>query len=135
MNYPFSHKTSIRVNYFDTDKMGVVWHGNYIKYFEIAREEMFRNAGLSYAALEQTGIMMPVVEVGVTYLKPAEYDEILTVESVVETAPGARIRIAYTVSNPAGEINATGFTVLAFINAATRRPCRPPAELRGAKQP
>lgn len=133
MDYPFAHTTEIRVNYFDTDKMGVVWHGNYIKYFEVAREEMFRNAGLSYAALEETGIMMPVVEIGVTYLQPAEYDEILKVESVVATAPGARIRIEYTVRNQVGETNATGFTVLAFINAATRRPCRPPAELRGTR--
>lgn len=134
MEYPFTHNTEIRVNYFDTDKMGVVWHGNYIKYFEIAREEMFRSAGLSYAALERAGIMMPVVEVGVTYLKPAEYDEILTVETLVKEAPRARITIDYTVRNQAGETNATGSTTLAFINAETRRPCRPPAALRANPQ-
>ena len=134
MEYPLSHNTEIRVNYFDTDKMGVVWHGNYVKYFEMAREEMFRNVGLSYAALEKAGIMMPVVEVGVSYLRPAEYDEVLTVESIVASAPGARIRIEYAVRNKAGETNATGFTVLAFINAETRRPCRPPAELRASRQ-
>lgn len=131
MTYPFTYETQIRVNYFDTDKMGVVWHGNYIKYFEIAREEMFRSVGLAYSELEKAGIMMPVVDVAVQYMKPAGYDEILTVESRVEESPRARIRIEYTVRNSAGDINATGTTTLAFINAESRRPCRPPDVLRG----
>lgn len=130
MTYPFTHSTQIRVNYFDTDKMGVVWHGNYVKYFEIAREEMFRSAGLSYAELEKSGIMMPVVDVAVQYSRPAQYDEVLTVETIVKEAPRARIAIDYVVRNPAGETNATGTTTLAFVNAETRRPCRPPSVLR-----
>ena len=130
MNYPISHVAEIRVNYFDTDQMGVVWHGNYIKYFEMAREELFRTLGLPYAEVEKAGIMMPIVDVAVEYKFPARYDEILHVETRVAEPPRSRIRVDYVITNEAGQVNVVGHTTLAFIDAATRRPCRPPAALR-----
>ncbi len=130
MEYPIAHTAQIRVNYFDTDQMGVVWHGNYIKYFEMAREELFRSLGLPYAELEMAGVMMPIVDVAVEYKFPAHYDEVLSVETRVAEPPRSRIRVEYVITNARGEVNATGSTTLAFIDAATRRPCRPPASLR-----
>ena len=130
MNYPISHVAEIRVNYFDTDQMGVVWHGNYIKYFEMAREELFRTLGLPYAEVEKAGIMMPIVDVAVEYKHPAHYDEILRVETRVAEPPRSRIRVEYVITNAQGETVVTGRTTLAFIDAASRRPCRPPAVLR-----
>ena len=130
MDYPLSHTAHVRVNYFDTDQMGVVWHGNYIKYFEMAREELFRTLGLPYSEVEKAGIMMPIVDVSVAYKYPAHYDEILSIETRVAEPPRSRIRVEYVFTNPQGETVVTGSTTLAFIDSATRRPCRPPAALR-----
>ncbi len=130
MDYPLSHTAHVRVNYFDTDQMGVVWHGNYIKYFEMAREELFREAGLPYVELEKAGIMMPIVDVTVEYKYPAHYDEVLSIETRVPEPPRSRIRVEYVITNAQGETVVTGSTTLAFIDSATRRPCRPPAALR-----
>ncbi|MGI6495694.1 MAG: acyl-CoA thioesterase [Kiritimatiellia bacterium] len=130
MDYPIRHVTKLRVAYYDTDRMGVVWHGNYLKYFEIAREALLRAHGLPYSEIEKAGVMMPISDAQVRYLRPAVYDEILFVEAVVEEPPRATIHVAYTIRNEAGETNATGSTTLAFVDAATRRPCRPPNALR-----
>ena len=130
MDYPLIHTAQVRVNYFDTDQMGVVWHGNSIKYFEMAREELFRTLGLPYSEVEKTGIMMPIVDVSVEYKYPAHYDEVLSIETRVAEPPRSRIRVEYVITNPQGETVVTGSTTLAFIDSATRRPCRPPAALR-----
>ena len=77
MGKTISHTTSIRVRYVDTDKMGVVYHGVYLSYFEVARTEMLRAAGIPYSRLEETGILMPVLEASARYLQPARYDDVL----------------------------------------------------------
>ncbi len=127
---PFEHRSQLRVRYGETDQMGVVWHGNYILYFEAARTEALRACGGSYRDLEAGGVMMPVVSVDLRFLKPARYDDLLTIVVRVTEPPGARMTFAYEVLDEAGETLATGHTVLAFLNAQTRRPCRPPADLR-----
>ncbi len=126
----FEHATQVRVRYAETDQMGVVWHGNYLQYFEVARTEALRACGWSYRAMEESGIMLPLVEAHVEYVLPARYDDLLTVKTCVREPPKARLRFDYEVLNAAGEILATGHTVLGFVDAATRRPCRPPAQLR-----
>ena len=122
----FEHVLELRVRYVETDAMGIVWHGNYFSYFEVARTESLRNTGLpSYRELEESGILMPIVEVGATFHSPARYDDLLRVHVHVETPPRARIRFDYEITR--GETPVVeGFTVLAFMDAATRRPCRPP---------
>jgi acyl-CoA thioester hydrolase len=127
---PFEHRSQLRVRYGETDQMGVVWHGNYILYFEAARTEALRACGGSYRDLEAGGVMMPVVSADLRFLKPARYDDLLTIVVRVTEPPGARMTFAYEVLDEAGETLATGHTVLAFLNAQTRRPCRPPADLR-----
>ncbi len=127
---PFEHRSQLRVRYAETDQMGVVWHGNYILYFEDARTEALRACGGSYRELETRGVMMPVVDLDVHYLKSAVYDDLLTIIVRVEEPPGARMTFGYEVLNEAGETLVTGHTILAFVDAATRRPCRPPAALR-----
>jgi acyl-CoA thioester hydrolase len=123
---PFEHTHELRVRYAETDAMGVVWHGNYLSYFESARTEAMRHTGLpSYRELEDAGIMMPVVEIGVNFHAPARYDDLLRVTARVSEPPRARIRFDYEVTRGETRI-AEGFTVLAFMDAQTRRPCRPP---------
>lgn len=127
---PFEHETQLRVRYAETDQMGVVWHGNYLQYFETGRTEALRACGWSYRGLEQAGIMLPLVEAHLKYSKPARYDDLLTVKTFVREPATARLRFEYEVRNEAGELLVTGHTVLGFVDAATRRPCRPPAKLR-----
>jgi acyl-CoA thioester hydrolase len=131
---PFEHETQIRVRYAETDQMGVVWHGNYLQYFESARTEALRASGWSYRGLEEAGIMLPLVEARLEYFRPARYDDLLTVQAIVREPPTVRMRFDYEVRNEAGERLVTGHTVLGFVDAVTRRPCRPPARLRALFQ-
>lgn len=131
---PFEHRHQLRVRYAETDQMGVVWHGDYLRYFEEARTEALRACGWSYRAMEEAGIMLPLVEAHIEYMRPARYDDLLTVVSSVREPPTARLRFDYEVLNEAGERLATGYTTLGFVDASTRRPCRPPPRLRALLQ-
>jgi acyl-CoA thioester hydrolase len=135
MSLPFVHECRIRVRYAETDQMGVVWHGSYLLYFEEARTEALRAAGWSYRAMEESGIMLPLVEAHIAYTQPARYDDLLAVRVTVAAPPTARIRFDYEIRDEAGALLVTGRTVLAFMNVATRRPCRPPARLRALFAP
>lgn len=116
----------IRVRYKDTDKMGVVYHSNYIVYYEVARTEMMRELDLPYSDMEAQGVMMPILEVESKYIAPAYYDEVITVRAIIEEEPMARINVRYEVINESGQIINTGRTVLGFVNSESRRPCRAP---------
>lgn len=115
-----------RVWYKDTDQMGVVHHSNYICYYEAARSELLRSFGTSYADMERDGVMMPILEVHSKYLRPAHYDELITVRVSLRGLPMARITFDYEIFNPAGELLNTGSTVLGFLHSDNRRPCRAP---------
>ena len=127
---PFVHEIKLRVRYAETDQMGVVWHGNYLQYFEDARTEALRVLGWSYRDMEKDGVMLPLVEAHLFYHRPATYDELVTVKVSVLEAPTARLRFDYEVLNERGEQLVTGHTVLGCVDVATRRPCRPPPRLR-----
>jgi acyl-CoA thioester hydrolase len=132
---PFEYEMKVRVRYAETDRMGVVWHGDYLRYFEDARTEALRACGWSYRDMERDGIMLPLTEAHIEYHRPATYDDILTVKVRVAEPPTARLRFEYEIRNEAGEKLATGHTVLGFVDAATRRPCRPPQRLRDLFRP
>ena len=123
-----THDTQIRVLYRDTDKMGVVYHANYIVFYEAARNEMFRAIGLPYTLLEQMNIAMPIVEVESKYKAPAFYDDLLTVRATVKELPEVRAVVEYEVFNEAGTVVNTGKTVLGYVNMERKRPCRAPKE-------
>jgi acyl-CoA thioester hydrolase len=125
----YSISTKVRVRYGETDRMGYVYHGNYPQLFEIGRVELLRSLGLSYSELEASGVMMPVLEVRVHYLKPAFYDDELTIKAFIREMPSARIRFHYEIYNDAGEMINHGETVLAFVKADSRRPMRVPESL------
>ena len=121
-----SFETKIRVEYHHTDQMGIVHHSNYIKFFEAARTEWLRAAGLTYAEMERRGVMMPIVDVAVKYRNPALYDELISVTAFVDEAPMARMTFRYEVRGEDGREIATGSTTLGFIDSQTRRPQRAP---------
>jgi len=131
-----THETKILTRYGETDRMGVIFHANYIIYYEIARTEMLKDLGdYSYKAMEEDGIMMPVVEIRSNYVKPAYYDEELTVRTTLEEMPRSKITFRYEVFNQRNELINTGVAVLAFMKADTRIPSRPPARLLKLLQP
>ncbi len=124
-----TNDVDIRIRYKDTDKMGVVYHSNYIVFYEVARTEMFRELGISYAELERQGIVMPILEVESKYRKPACYDDLITVRATVSELPMARLTVTYEIFNAEGRCINTGKTVLGFVNSELMRPCRAPKEL------
>lgn len=131
----FVHKTQIRVRYAETDQMGYAYYGNYATYYEVARVEALRAAGLSYKVMEESGIMMPVLENHAKYIAPAMYDEVLTIETTIAELPTARITFRYAFYNEAGKLIHTGETLLCFMRKDTRRPCRLPEEFLTILQP
>lgn len=122
----FQHETKIRVTYADTDQMGYVYYGNYARFYEIARVESLRSLGLTYKELEESGVMMPVLENHSKYISPAYYDELLTVRTTIKERPSVRITFSYEVINEENKIIHTGETLLVFVNMTNGRPCRMP---------
>lgn len=122
----FSHEMQLRVRYADTDQMGYVYYGNYAAYYEVARVEAFRHLGYSYKQLEETGVMMPVLEMKARYLYPAKYDDLLTIKVSIREEPKARITYFYEIFNEGGLKLNEGETVLAFIKMESGKPVRMP---------
>ncbi|MDD4820468.1 MAG: thioesterase family protein [Flavobacteriales bacterium] len=116
----------VRVRYNDTDKMGIVYHGNYPMYFEVSRLEMLRARGLEYRKMEEMGVMLPVSEIKIKYIRSAFYDDVLDVEVTLKARPAVRVMFDYRVTNQKGELICTGSVTLACVDALTRRPCRAP---------
>lgn len=124
----FTFETNIRVRYAETDQMGYVYYGNYATYYEVARVEMLRSLGSSYKSLEDNGIMMPVLDLKSQYIKPAKYDDLITVRVCMPEKPNVRIRFTYEIFSASGELLNTGETNLVFVDMAKNRPCRAPYE-------
>lgn len=129
------HTTKIRVRYGETDQMGIVNNAVYPSYFEVGRTEMFREIGLPYSTIEKEGIMLPLSELHIKYHRPAVYDEEVTIETFVDEYPTSRIRFKYNIYNEAGKLLVSGETVLAFLNAETRKPTRIPQYLKDIIDP
>ena len=113
--------------------MGVVYHTHYLDYFEAGRTEALRDLGVAYRDLEESGIIMPVVEVNVRYHGPAYYDDVVVVEVSFEEPPAVRVPIEYRVRREGeDETLATGHTTLCFMNAERRRPIPAPEAIQEA---
>ncbi len=123
-------KTACRVIYGDTDNMGIAYHANYLRWFEIGRTELFRSWGLPYREIESRGILLPVAEAHCKYLTPARYDDVLNIEASLDPQTKAGLKINYRVLSEDGKnVHATGYTLHAFTNH-DGRVVRPPAFMR-----
>ena len=119
-------RIEVRVRYSETDQMGVVYHGNYAQYFEMGSVEWLRNKGVSYKWMEENGIMLPVVSLNMNYKKPARYDDLLTVKTIIEKAEvpsRLNLTMKYIMK---GELLTIGNSVLVFVDMKTGRPIAPP---------
>ena len=121
-----THETKLRVRYGETDQMGYAYYGWYAQYFEVARVELLRSLGTDYRSLEEQGVMLPVLEFKIKYLKPARYHDLLTIRTRVPEVPRARIRFEYETLNEAGELLNQGETTLVFVDKKTGKPCAAP---------
>jgi len=124
-------KTTTRVRYPETDRMGVAHHSHYFVWFELGRTELMRQAGCAYGALEDDdGVFFPVIEAGAEYLLPARYDEVLEIETRLASAGGVRVRFEYVLRRPDdARVLAKGFTVHASCGR-DGRPARLPDTVR-----
>ena len=110
--------------------MGVVYHSNYFPWFESARAEAIRDMGLTYAEMEKSGVIMPIVDVHCRYLRPAKYDELLTVRTILKELPAHhKIEFHHEVYNEQKELLAVGKIILYFMEAKTMKKTVMPAAL------
>lgn len=125
------NKTEIRVRYAETDRMGYVHHSIYPLYFEIGRTELMRKTGLNYKNMEDSGIILPVVNMNIDYSFPAYYDDLLIVETKFKSFSGVRIVFDYQVKRKSNnDLVCKAETTLVFVDAESRRPTRAPEEMQ-----
>lgn len=139
-----AHQAAVRVRYGEVDRMGFLYHSHYVELFDVGRSELMREIGMPNAAIEDAGVMLPVLKVVVNYRNPAYYDDLLIVRTRLDAMPGAKVRFDYEVfrntspdvtlgiiedsmaNDPIGECITTGSVTLAFMHADTKTACRPP---------
>jgi acyl-CoA thioester hydrolase len=125
-----SHQSNYRVIYGDTDNMGVAYHANYLRWFEIGRTELLRACGLPYREIEAQGIQLPVAEAHCKYRQPVKYDDILTIEATFDPLIKGGVKIDYRILNQdETTLHATGYTLHAFLDMQGNI-VRPPAFFR-----
>ena len=125
-NSMITHTTTCRVIYGDTDKMGFVYHANYFRWFESARSEMFRYLGMSYKSIESRGFFLPLSEIYCKFNSPSQYDDILLIETSLNTSIKASMQFNYQIfSEDGSKLLAEGYTKHACVDTNSRV-VRPP---------
>ena len=119
------HTTDIRIRYADTDKMGVVYNGNYFTFFEIGRTELMRSFGLPYIKVEENGYLLPLIEAKARYINPAYYDDILSINVKLALERKPTLKFEYNILRGNTTI-AKGHTEHIFLKADTMKQVRPP---------
>lgn len=120
------HKITFRVRYAETDQMKYVYHGNYAEYFEMGRTEWLRNLGVSYKSMEDSGIMLPVMNLTINYLKPAKYDSLLTLKTTLKKFTGVKIVFEYEIYDEKNNLLTTATSTLVFVNKEKNKPTKAP---------
>lgn len=111
-----SFDIELRVRYSETDQMGVVYHANYLNWFEVGRTEWMRQSGVEYRELEAQGLLLPVTEAGLKYIASAKYDDLVRVTTRIASFDKLRLTFAYEVRRvDDGELLVTGQTEHVFI--------------------
>jgi acyl-CoA thioester hydrolase len=117
----FTATTQIRVRYAETDQMKVVYYGNYPQYYEVGRAEAIRELGFTYKALEDLGIMMPVVEMNIRYFRPALYDDLLTVKTTLVALEKSKVTFQSAIFNEQNELLNKGTVTLVFVTSVNMK--------------
>lgn len=131
----FTHESTIRIRYAETDQMGYVYYGNYASFYEVARTEMLRSTGITYRQLEEMGVMMPVMDLACKYYQPARYDDLITIRTTIKERPNIRLKFEYEIFNEQGVLLNTGSTQLVFVDMKRNKPCRAPQIFQDKMEP
>lgn len=132
----YSTISRIRVRYGETDQMGFLYYGNYALYYEVGRVEMIRELGLSYRKMEEQGIIMPVAELRSKYIRPALYDDLIIVKTILKEWPrDHKITFHSELYNEKEELLNLGTTTLVFLNGKTREKILMPEMLQEKLKP
>lgn len=127
----FTSETKVRVRYAETDQMGVVYHSNFFLYFEVARAESIRHLGFTYADMEKMGMIMPVVDVHARYLRPALYDDLLTIKTFLKEMPlHHKIEFHHEVYNEKHDLLCVGKIILYFMEKNGMKKTAMPEQLK-----
>jgi acyl-CoA thioester hydrolase len=126
-----SHSTRLRVRYSETDQMGVVYHANYLVWMEVARTELVRAHGITYAEMERRGYALAVAEATIRYRAPARYDDEIVVTAKLREVRSRSLRIDYDLHRAADDVLlATAYTALVSIDTRTEKPVALSPEIR-----
>jgi acyl-CoA thioester hydrolase len=125
MEIKFSHSAFARVRYADTDRMGYLYNGNYLAFFEVGRTEIMRVKGLKYLELEDAGYLLPLRDAYAKYLSPAYYDDVLEIKTHLNYTGGAILKFEYEILRDNEKI-AEGFTTHMFVTRDSRKTVKPP---------
>jgi acyl-CoA thioester hydrolase len=127
----FITETQIRIHYALVDQMGVVYHGHYAQFYEIGRTEAIRQIGYTYKEIEALGVIMPVVDIHSRFLRPAKYDDLITVKTTLREMPmNFKVVFHAEIFNEQDELLNTGSVTLFFVDAKTMKRCNMPDVLR-----
>lgn len=132
----YESTTEVRVRYGETDQMGYLYYGYYALYYEVGRAEAIRQLGFTYRELEEMGIMMPVVDLHAQYYRPALYDDLITVKTILKELPEAhKIQFHSELYNEQKQLLNKGVTTLVFYDPKTKQKVNMPDELKNRLQP
>jgi acyl-CoA thioester hydrolase len=120
----FISETEVEVRYAETDAMQVVYHGQYVVWFEIGRTRLIKDLGFSYADMEKAGFVSPVVDIGLSYKRPFRYGETAKVRTWIEAHNGIRTTYGYEIANEKGDVCVIGSSVHTVVNKDTFRPVK-----------
>lgn len=126
----YTHDFQKRVRYGETDQMGYLYYGNYAQYYEIGRVEMLRSLGLTYKSMEEElGVMMPVLSLQMRYVRPAFYDELLTIRTTLRQLPDQFITFHVELYNEKNKLVNGGSVKLCFVDKKSNKTIGAPAYL------
>ena len=131
----YSYSTQTRVRYGETDQMGYCYYGNYALYLEVGRVETLRALGMTYKALEDMQILLPVLELNIKYLKPCFYVYLITIKTTITKLPSVRIHFEYEIYNEKNELLTKATTSLVFISKESMKPIHCPEVLTRLLKP
>ena len=132
----YAHDTQIRVRYGETDQMGYLYYGHYAQYYEVGRVETIRSLGLSYKELEDVhGIWLPVVHLDMRFVRPAHYDDLLTVHTEIRSLPNDHIVFHVEIRNARQKIINVGRVRLCFFDANSKKVVSAPEFLLAQLRP
>ena len=132
----YTHTTTLRVRYAETDQMDIVYYGNYAQYFEVGRAECIRDLGFTYQQMEALGVRMPVVEMEAKFLRPAHYDDLITIKTMLKELPlKHEIQFHHEVFNEKKKLLTTGKVALFFMDKHSGKKIPMPLYLKEKLQP